>query len=255
MLVHPLGKNRGGYCGETIEIDHVLEELQEAAEDRGWQSECFFESGSIHLRAYHRKTTSPRKRLYLSSGIHGDEPAGPLAALALVNQDWWPDGVEVWLCPCLNPVGFRLNRRENADRVDLNRDYRNSRSPEIRAHIDWLKRCPTFDQVVILHEDWEAVGFYLFELNPDDRPSVSKKIVQAVSGVCPIDTAPVIDGWDASGGVIRPKIDPEERPRWPEAIFLITNNTREGYTLEAPSDYPLPIRVDALVAGVRAVLD
>ena len=255
MLARPLGKNRGGYCGETIDIDLVLQELHEVAEKRGWQSECFFQSSSLRLRAYHRKTVAPRKRIYISAGIHGDEPAAPLAVLALVKQDQWPDSMDVWLCPCLNPVGFELNRRENADQVDLNRDYRNSQSPEIRAHINLLKRCPQFDRAGILHEDWEARGFYLYELNPDNRPSVSRKIVQRVSQICPIDTSTAIDGFDASDGVIRPKIDPEERKQWPEAIFLNTNNTREGYTLEAPSDYPLPVRVEALVAGVMAVLD
>lgn len=255
MLARPLGKNRGGYGGETIDIDLVLRELQDVAEKRGWQSECFYQSSTLRLHAYHRKTVSPRKRLYISAGIHGDEPATPLAVLALLKQDQWPDSMDVWLCPCLNPVGFKLNSRENADQIDLNRDYRNSQSPEIRAHIDWLKRCPQFDRAVILHEDWEALGFYLYELNPDNHLSVSSKIVQSVSEICPIDTSTAIDGMSASDGVIRPKIDPEEREQWPEAFFLNTNNTREGYTLEAPSDYPMPVRVEALVSGVRAVLD
>ena len=32
------------------------------------------------------------------------------------------------------------------------------------------------------------------------------------------------------------------------------NRTRLSYTLEAPSDFPLATRVDALVAGVNAAL-
>ena len=44
------------------------------------------------------------------------------------------------------------------------------------------------------------------------------------------------------------------RPDWPEALYLITHKARLGYTLEAPSDFALATRVDALVAGVRAAV-
>ena len=69
------------------------------------------------------------------AGIHGDEPAGPLAALRLLQENNWPPNAEIFLLPCLNPVGFTLNKRENADGIDLNRDYRNPQSRrDARAH-------------------------------------------------------------------------------------------------------------------------
>ena len=48
---------------------------------------------------------------------------------------------------------------------------------------------------------------------------------------------------------------PQERPDWPEAFYLISHKSRQGYTLEAPSDFPLATRVNALVAAVNAALD
>ena len=45
------------------------------------------------------------------------------------------------------------------------------------------------------------------------------------------------------------------RPDWPEAFFLLTYKTPLSYTLEAPSDFPLPVRVAALVAGANAALE
>jgi len=47
---------------------------------------------------------------------------------------------------------------------------------------------------------------------------------------------------------------PATRPQWAEAFYLIVNKTRLSYTLEAPSDFPLTTRVNALVAGVNAAL-
>ena len=69
-------------------------------------------------------------------------------------------------------------------------------------------------------------------------------------------TTPVaqIEGREASGGIIRPRIDPVVRAQWPEAFYLIQRKTRLSYTLEAPSDFPLATRVAALVAATQAAL-
>ena len=106
-----------------------------------------------------------------------------------------------------------------------------------------------------MHEDWESSGFYVYELNPDGRPSLAERIVERVARVCPIDQSDLIEGRPARNGIIRPSLDPRSRPDWPEAFFLITHKSRLSYTLEAPSDFPLRTRVAALTAGVRAALE
>jgi len=196
----------------------------------------------------------PSTRIYISTGIHGDEPAGPLAALKLVHENRWPKNAEIYLLPCLNPTGFTLNRRESSEGKDLNRDYRNPNTAEILAHIAWLERQPKFDLYLCLHEDWESHGFYLYEQNPDSKPSFADKMIEGVRKVCPIDPSETIEGRPAKNGIIRPNIKPHERPDWPEAFYLITQKSRQGYTLEAPSDFPLATRVNALVAAVNAAI-
>jgi len=250
-----LGKNHGGYHGETIDIRAVLRDVQASAQAHGWASEIFHEQSDFKWFAFHRSSPVTRhsSRIYISTGIHGDEPAGPLAALKLIQESRWPGNVEIFLLPCLNPAGFSLNRRENADGQDLNRDYRNPQTAEVRAHVAWLERQPKFDLYLCLHEDWESHGFYVYEQNPDQRPALAEKIVEAVQKVCPIDLSENIEGRAAKGGIVRPNIQPQERPDWPEAFYLIVNKSRQGYTLEAPSDFPLAIRVNALAAGVNAV--
>jgi hypothetical protein len=89
--------------------------------------------------------------------------------------------------------------------MDLNRDYRHLQSPEVRAHINWLQRQPPFDLSLCLHEDWEAAGFYVYELNPDHKPSFAEKIIEAAATACPIDPSPVIEGRPAQNGIIRPR--------------------------------------------------
>lgn len=250
-----LGKNLGGYRGEPIKVEKILTEIANAADRTGWHRDFFSAAEGDHLLAYRRQAIAPRARLYISTGIHGDEPAGPVAVSELLRQNDWPDTVDIWLCPCLNPSGFALNTRENARGIDLNRDYRHLSTPEIRSHVAWLGRQPQFDLTLCLHEDWEAGGFYVYELNPDGQPSCAREIIKKVAEVCPIETGAQVDGWEIKAGIIRPQTDPLQRPQWPEAIFLIQNKTRLGYTLEAPSDFPLPIRVAALITGVRTVLE
>ncbi|MGH7977188.1 MAG: M14 family metallopeptidase, partial [Limisphaerales bacterium] len=125
---------------------------------------------------------------------------------------------------------------------------------EVLAHIAWLERQPPFDLCLLLHEDWESHGFYLYEQNPDGKISFAEKIISAVEKICPIDLSESIEGRPAKNGIVRPNILPQERPDWPEAFYLITHKTRQSYTLEAPSDFPLSTRVNALVAGVNAAL-
>jgi murein peptide amidase A len=261
LAMQRLGKNVGRYLGDTIDIQQNLRDLEIAAQQHGWKSETFFEAQDLKLFAMTRPARSlstlnlaaPR-RVYLSSGIHGDEPAGPLAALRLIQENQWPENLDLWFCPCLNPLGFALNSRENSKGIDLNREYLKPIAEEIAAHIAWLDHQPNFDLCLLLHEDWESHGFYLYEQNPDNRRSLAQPMIEAVSKVCPIDPNELIEGRPANKGIIRPSFDPRTRPQWPEAFFLITRKTRQSYTLEAPSDYPLETRVNALVTAVKTGL-
>jgi len=266
-----LGKNLNGYFGETIDIDAVLADCSVAAVRYGWTLEEISAGANQSLLAFTR-TAHPLTqgtpnakpgsgpdaqrypRVYVSSGIHGDEPAGPLAVRQLLQENRWPANTDLWLMPCLNPAGLRLNRRENANGLDLNRQYLEPKAEEILAHIAWLERQPNFDLCICLHEDWESEGFYVYELNPDNQPSLAEAIVARASQVCPIDRSETIEGRPAREGIIRPSVDPRSRPDWPEAFYLLTHKTRLTYTLEAPSDFPLSGRVAALVAGVEAAL-
>jgi hypothetical protein len=250
------GLNRGAYHGELIDIAAVIGDDLEAARHHGWTVDSLLDDddGPAPLYALSRTTSRSTRRLYFSTGIHGDEPAGPLAVRQLLRENLWPRDADLWVMPCMNPSGFPRGQRTNQEGIDLNRDYRHPKSRAIRAHVQWLERQPHFDFAVCLHEDWEALGFYLYELNPDDQTSQAEAVIAAVARVCPIDHSPAIDGWPAQGGIIRPQVSPEHRPEWPEAIHLIAHRTRHSYTLEAPSDFELRVRVEALVAAVRALI-
>jgi murein peptide amidase A len=65
--------------------------------------------------------SSPRKVLVVGC-IHGNEPAGIAIADALA-QGRAVRGADLWILPDLNPDGVAADTRQNADGVDLNRNF------------------------------------------------------------------------------------------------------------------------------------
>jgi hypothetical protein len=235
-------------------MDQLLRDVSAEAKGQGWDEESLPVGNGINLSALHRRPSGVRKRFYVSTGVHGDEPAGPLAARALIKDDRLPADAECWMLPCINPTGFALNQRENQEGIDLNRDYRNPRSLEVQAQIRWLQDKGAFDCAVCLHEDWEAKGFYMYAVNPDKMPCVSSSILESVERAFPIDRSEEIEGFPAVNGIIHPLVDFEGRQEWPESLYLAKHHAALGYTLETSSDFPLNARVSALVEAVIAMM-
>ncbi|XP_021902411.1 carboxypeptidase SOL1 isoform X2 [Carica papaya] len=92
--------------------------------------------------------------------VHGDEPVGRELLILLAN--WICDNqmkdplarliiqnVHLHILPSMNPDGFSIKRRGNANNIDLNRDFpdqfsplnddEDMRQPETRAIMNWLK--------------------------------------------------------------------------------------------------------------------
>jgi len=196
------------------------------------------------------------RSVYLSAGIHGDEPAGPLALLELLRGGAFGDDGQWALCPVLNPTGLAAGTRDNAGGIDLNRDYRRHRSAETRAHAAWLLARPAPDLFLSLHEDWETSGFYFYEIHLGaDEPRLARAILAAVSPWLPPEPNPVIDDHQVrEPGWIDHPADADLPNHWPEAIFLAKNACPLSFTFESPSRAPLARRVAAHVAAVRACL-
>src|SRR5690349_21005259 len=103
-----LGRNIDRYLGETIDIAAVLGDCVGAARSHEWSIEEIAAGSKPNLIALTRKSTASAeqtRRVYLSAGIHGDEPAGPLAARQLLQENRWPTHLDLALLPCLNPTG------------------------------------------------------------------------------------------------------------------------------------------------------
>ncbi|KAJ6774035.1 PROTEASE M14 CARBOXYPEPTIDASE [Salix purpurea] len=102
----------------------------------------------------------PEPAFKFVGNVHGDEPVGRELLLRLAN--WICDNyikdslarlivenIHLHILPSMNPDGYFLRRRGNANNIDLNRDFPdqffpvnndiNARQPETRAVMNWLR--------------------------------------------------------------------------------------------------------------------
>lgn len=226
--------------------------FHEAATAAGFVRELLWETAGGHITAWEKPGDGPH--LYLSAGMHGDEPAGPFALLALLESGFFGPHARWSLCPTLNPTGLASSTRENDRGIDLNRDYWLRGTPEIAAHVGWLGRIGRPDLFISLHEDWETSGFYFYEINlGPDTPDRAHRILQAVEPVFPRERGPVIDGHDVrEDGWIYHAAEPDLPEGWPEAIYLAKIGCPLSFTFETPSRAEIHHRIAAHIAGVKA---
>jgi protein MpaA len=197
-----------------------------------------------------------RPTVYLSAGIHGDEAAGPLALLAMMREGFFDGRFDWRICPALNPTGLAAATRENIDGTDLNRDYSICTSREIAAHKRWLASRPVPVLFISLHEDVDAAGFYLYEINLGaDDPTRVESVLRAVEPWFTAEPHGVIDGHETRGpGWIFHAPEPDLPEGWPEAIHLAKAGCPLSFTLETPGSAEMARRCAAHVAAVRAIL-
>ena len=180
--------------------------------------------------------------LYLSTGIHGDEPAPVEALIRWAEEN--KGRLEAWnltIFPCLNPWGLERNIRFDAEGRDLNRYYNSRKLPRITSQLAVIKG-RRFDVAACLHEDYDSRGFYIYEIAAV-RPHLGEEICRELSRFMAADSRSQIDGHSSRGGLIRRRIHPDMMSGHPEAFRLHFHHAARTFTLETPSESCLADRV------------
>ena len=194
-----------------------------------------------------------RPAVYLSAGVHGDEPAPPwgLLSWALDHLDLLRTGSFI-LSPCLNPVGLVGNTRMDGQGKDLNRRFHITRDPLIKAWRTFMKgRLLVFS--LCLHEDYDSQGCYVYEVSNQRRLQCEAPMA-AIEEFLPRDLRREIEGRPARRGIIRPKIIPPGL-HGPEALVLHQQGCPVTLTFETPSEFGLDDRVRAHRRFIEASLE
>ena len=206
----------------------------------------------------------------LSAGVHGDEPAAPWALLSIVRDGLLDSRFAYRIWPCLNPSGYHLGTRANAEGQDVNRSFsRGGTTPEARA-VFTANRDRRFIMALDLHEDFEADGCYVYEpLRPGFTPCFSGPLVTALDDAgLPVQT--FSDGFDLGAppgldvselyrlgrGTVLVDYEAEMRvfPGLPSSLALMYRGTPAALTFETPRPRPWDERIAAHRVAVTTVL-
>ena len=239
---------------DAIDLTDYFRELNGLFENTGFSCETIVNTAAGSVDMWTRIYAADAPTVYLSAGMHGDEPAGPLAILALLRRKELAP-VNWIICPMLNPTGCAAYTRENDRGIDQNRDYYERSSIEIFHHAAWWEkqhRMP--DLFLSLHEDWESSGFYFYEINlHEDYPAMAREMLAAVSPIVSIEPEIVVDDHQVrEPGWIFHEAEADFPDLWPEAIFMAKLGCPLSFTLETPS---LARKLDQRISAHLAAID
>jgi len=233
---------------------HLVQRWRAVARRGGLRLERLATAGKFDVFFLRTKSVANGGGIYLSAGIHGDEPgsteglvawaekcAGALAALPL------------FILPCLNPWGLTQNSRFDESGTDLNRAFDRHGAPVVAAVRERLRGL-RFECGLALHEDYDGQGIYLYE-GVRGAAQIGERLLAAAAHIIPIDPRPRIDICRPKRGVARRRFDMRRYARLgglPEAVWLHREHTRHTITFETPSEFALERRIAAHGAVIEA---
>jgi murein peptide amidase A len=236
-------------------IQTFLEPLRRA---HGIQSDPLgaFEIGSekysLPRFTFRGPNSSDPIRIGIFAAIHGDEPAGALAAskflLDLVNAPEIAESFLLQVYPLCNPTGFEDNTRCSRRGRDLNREFwRASVEPEIEI-LEHELRTSHFNGIIQLHADDTSQGLYGFVRGHTLTENLLRPALAEAGKILPRNINAIIDGFAARDGIIYDQYEgilaaPARIDPVPFEIIL-----------ETPHHAAMELQVEAVVVAMRTIL-
>lgn len=222
----------------------LIQRWRRVARAAGLRMQPFAEAGGYELYCLaSRRIAASGESLYLSAGIHGDEPAGTEGLVRWAEAN--PGVLRKFPClifPCLNPWGLVNNSRVDEACRDLNRTFHHDEVPQIQA-LKALIAPYRFRLSLALHEDYDGQGLYIYEIERV-APFWGEDLLQMAAPFIPIEGRTTIDGRRTSkAGLVRRKVNLKKFPMIPESLYLHLHHSQRTFTFETPSEFALDVRV------------
>lgn len=197
-----------------------------------------------------------KMQVAVTAGMHGDEAEGIYAIYRWINEiSHHPrllDFYTFYLYPMLNPHGFEYCTRENANGIDINREFYNGpKEPEsLLIQKEFQNR--HFDGLINLHSDDDSEGIYGYANGTLLSESLVKPALHAASTIIPINQSTMIDGHRAQDGIIKESVIGALRP-----LATYGNSGMEPFdvTLETPNLMSLVSRATSHIIMIRTLVD
>ena len=228
---------------------HLISRWRSVARESGLIMRAFAGEAGYPVYRLQSKALEKNGGIYVSAGIHGDEPAATEGLISWAESNVKRlAGLPLLLFPCLNPWGLANNSRFDATGRDLNRVFHHDEACAIKA-LKRMIRGYRFELALMLHEDYDGQGVYIYELE-GARPFWGEALLDKARPFLPVDNRPCIDGRKAVDGLLRRKINPKrfQKIGFPEAIYLHLHHAARTFTIETPSEFAIDRRARAHVA-------
>jgi hypothetical protein len=191
-------------------------------------------------------------RIGLFAGIHGDEPAGPLALThflqTVVQEPVLAENFLLQFYPLCNPTGFEDNTRHSRRGCDLNREFwKNSAEAEVQI-LERELRSNHFQGIIQLHADDTSDGIYGFVRGHTLTEHLLRPALREAGKILARNVNATIDGFAARDGIIHDHYEgilaaPARMDPIPFEIIF-----------ETPQLAPMDRQVQALVVALRTIL-
>lgn len=240
------------HYGQVHDYNLLIKKWRALVRKNGWKIKKIAESADMPIYEVFSGKEDSGNLVYISAGIHGDEPASVWALYSWFEmQSESHDELSFMIFPCLNPFGLINNIRFDSDGDDLNRSWGSTEKSLISQIIERTKPF-SFSMAINLHEDYDANGIYLYEsLDGKMRDDLALQILTSGSKYIPVDSRKKIEGRWSKNGIIRPSPSSLPKEGLPEAAFLQRGKAKRTLVLETPSEYDLRQRIKAQVAMIQ----
>lgn len=211
--VRPLVWPRPGGAGASNDLDALAAGFAALAAQRGFVVEPLgMALGHPVVLATRRPAAAAARRLLITAGFHGEEPAGPWGVLEFLRgaPDALLDRVTLGLIPLVNATGFAAGRRFNARGENPNRGYDPAIADECLSAegavlLGQRERvlAAARDGLLCCHEDEGVQAAYVYALEPTETPGrFSRGLVETMARFFPLVPDGQLDGCPVADGLV-----------------------------------------------------
>jgi murein peptide amidase A len=213
-------------------------------------------------RVSYRPDHPETRKILISAGIHGNEPAGVEYTLQLVELlARMPERYQTIafdIIPVVNPWGWVHDIRYNRAAIDINRDFATFDSQEAQV-IRQTLLAERYHLMLDLHEDPSAEGFYLYQYGLAEK-TICRQIVRSIQAMgYPIEQNVKMVILKTDHGII-------DAPTWGLWYMRLTgqlsianyyrlNHSRQVFTVETPTKPSFDERLSMQRTAVEMFID